>query len=201
MSDKKTAYEILSQVDVGEYVKADQGGNKYLTWSDCWAILLKYFPTSTFQHHENDEGWAFFATPFGVEVKVSVTVDGLTRTFTHPVLNTINKSMKIDGYSYTTKKGDRHVEACSTFDINTARMRALVKCIGLHGLALYLYRDDLQPELATVDSKQLQAMTNKIKEKNMKISEVCQSWNLPSLAKLHDITYDNFMAWMDGETV
>ncbi len=198
MSDKKTVYENLSQVDLGEYVRADQGGNKYITWSDAWATLLKHYPEATFEFHQDDVGNAFFVSPFGVEVRVTVTIDGLKRTFTHPVLNSINKSMKLEGYSYTTKKGDRQVAPCTTFDINSARMRCLVKCIGMHGLGIYLYRDDLSPEMETVDSKQLQEMTNKIREKNMKIAEVCKAWNLPSLAKLHAQNFDNFMSWMDG---
>ena len=195
----KTVFETLSVINMAEHVKADQGGNKYIKWADCWAVLLKHYPDSTFEFHENEVGDAFFVSSFGVEVRVSVTVDGLKRTFTHPVLNSINKSMKLDGYSYTTKKGDKHVEPCSTFDINSARMRALVKCIGMHGLAIYLYRDDLNPEVELVDSKQLQEVVDKIKAKELSLSDVCAQWNMSKIAQLQADNFDTMIDWLDKQ--
>jgi len=197
MNDKKTVYETLREVNVNSIVRVDQGGFKYLPWTNCWALLKGKYPQATFHQHLNDVGDAFFVSAMGVEVRVTINIDDESQTFTHPVLNSINKAMKLDKYTYTTKKGDRHVEAVSSFDINTARMRALVKCAALMGLGIDVFSDELKPEMETVDSKQLQEITNKIKEKGMKISDVTTAWNLPSLAKLHAVNFDNFMSWMD----
>ena len=196
MSVKKSIYATLRSVNVNNLVRADQGGNKYLPWSNCWAILKEHYPQATFHQHLNDVGDAFFVSSMGVEVRVTITINDESQTFTHPVLNSINKSMKLDKYTYTTKKGDRHVEPCSTFDINTSRMRALVKCAGLFGLGIDVYSDDLQPIMETVDSKQLQAITDRIKEKNLSLAEVCKSWNIKKVAEIHSVNFDSFMDWL-----
>ena len=195
----KTVFETLSKINMAEFIETDQGGNKYIKWADVWSVLLKHYPDATFEFHLNDVGDAFFVSSFGVEVRVSVTVDGLKRTFTHPVLNSINKAMKLDGYTYVTKKGDRHVEPCSTFDINSARMRALVKCIGMHGLAIYLYRNDLNPEVELVDSKQLQEIIDKIKAKKLVLSDVCKAWNMDKIAHLQAQNFDTMIEWVAGQ--
>ncbi len=198
MSDKKSTFETLREVNVSSYLKSDQGGHPYLPWASCWGLLKEKYPHAVFEQHLNDVGDAFFVSSMGVEVRVTITINDESQTFTHPVLNSINKSMKLDGYSYVTKKGDRHVVACSTFDINSARARALVKCAGLHGLGLDVYSDDLQPLMETVDSRQLQSILDKIKLKNLSLAEVCTSWNLKKVAHLHEVNYDSFMAWLDG---
>ena len=198
MNDKKSIYETLREVDVTRYARADQGGHKYVPWSNAWAILKKHYPQATFHQHLNDVGDAFFVSTMGVEVRVTVTIDKESQTFTHPVLNSINKSMKIDKYTYTTKKGDRHVEACSSFDINSARARALVKCIALFGLGLDVYSDDLQPEIELIDSKGLQMIVDKIKEKGFILSEICAEWQIPKISSLHAVNVDTMLDFLDS---
>lgn len=196
MSEIKSIYETLRIVDVTHLTRADQGGHKYLPWSNCWAILKEYYPKARFKQHLNDVGDAFFVSSMGVEVRVTIYIEDEEQTFTHPVLNSINKAMKLDGYSYTTKKGDKHVEPCTTFNINSARARALVKCAGLFGLGLDVYSDDLQPLMEKVDSKQLQAIADKIKEKEYKQSDICRKWNIKHIADVNAESFDEFMEWL-----
>ncbi len=205
MSDK-SIYEVLSTVDMSKKIEIVQQ-QKYISWAKQWAELLKYYPESTFKIHENEVGDPFTVSVLGIMVKVSVTIEGLTRTLNYPLLNTANKSLKLEAYTYqvkeyvnkkpTGKMIDKYVDPANTFDVNTAHMRALTKCIALFGLTLYIYKKEMNPEIETVDSKQLQEITNKIKEKGMKIADVTTAWNLPSLAKLHAVNFDNFMNWMD----
>ncbi len=195
MSDKKSIYHTLSSVEMGQHKKTVQN-QTYIPWGKQWGELLKHYPEATYEVHENEVGDPFTVSTMGVMVKVSVTIENITRTINYPVLDSGNKAMKIEAYSYTTKKGDKHVEACSTFNINTSIMRALTKCIALHGLSLYIYQDEIQPELETIDSKQIQTILDTIKTKNLKLSEVTKSWNLGKIGELHDVNYDKFIEWL-----
>ena len=57
-----------------------------------------------------------------------------------------NKSMKKKAYSYSTKYGDKSVEAATTFDINKTMMRCLVKNLAMFGLGIYIYAGEDLPE-------------------------------------------------------
>jgi len=73
----------------------------------------------------------YMRTDCGYFVEVAVTVDGVTRSQIHPVLNHQNKP----------------IDKPNAFDINTAIQRCLAKAIALHGLGLYIYAgEDLPPE-------------------------------------------------------
>ena len=66
-------------------------------------------------------------------VEVAVTVQGITLSQIHPVLDSRN----------------RPLTAPNAFDINTSIQRCLVKAIALHGLGLYIYAgEDLPQPLA-----------------------------------------------------
>jgi len=132
-------------------------------------------------------------------VKVSVTINDTTHTLNYPVLNSYNKSLKVEAYEYTTKKGKNIVAPASTFDINTSILRALTKCIALFGLSIFLYQDEMQPDIETVDSKQLQEITDAIRAKGLILSEVCKSWNLGKLAQLHANNADNMLEWLEQQ--
>lgn len=72
----------------------------------------------------------YMRTDCGYFVEVAVTVDGITRTQVHPVLDHSNKP----------------VASPTNYEINTSIMRCLAKAIALHGLGLYIYAgEDLPP--------------------------------------------------------
>jgi NH3-dependent NAD+ synthetase len=60
-----------------------------------------------------------------------------------------NKSMKKKAYSYSTKYGDKQVDAATTFDINKTLMRCLVKNLAMFGLGIYIYAGEDLPESDT----------------------------------------------------
>ncbi len=66
-------------------------------------------------------------------VKVAVTVQGITLSQIHPVLDARN----------------RPILAPNAFDINTSIQRCLVKAIALHGLGLYIYAGEDLPHAST----------------------------------------------------
>ena len=57
-----------------------------------------------------------------------------------------NKSMKKASYTYSTRFGDKTVEAATTFDINKTMMRCLVKNLAMFGLGLYIFAGEDLPE-------------------------------------------------------
>ena len=197
MSDKKSVWETLSVIDMGQHIKAVQN-QRYIPWHNQWGELLKSYPEATYEVHENDIGDPYFVSTMGIFVKVSVTIEGLTRTINYPVLNSSNKSLKIDGYTYTTKRGQQKVEPCSSFDINTSIMRALTKVIALFGLGLYVYQDELTPEVELVGSTELQAIMDKIKEKNLVLKDICSAWQIEKPSQLYLANFEQFMTWLES---
>lgn len=128
-------FESLSEIDVTEFVKT-KGGFNYLSWAFAISTLLKKFPEATWHVHEfpfykdgHEYAMPYLHTPLGYFVKVSVTIDGITRTQLHPVLDHRNKP----------------IEKPTTFEINTSTQRCIVKTIGLHGLGLYIYAGEDLP--------------------------------------------------------
>jgi hypothetical protein len=120
----------LAAIDVSKYVEK-KNGLSYLSWA--WAVdqLLRHDPDAAWEFHE--------PTTHGNDtmmVHCSVTAFGKTRRMGLPVMDHRNKP----------------IPNPDAFQINTAQMRCLVKCIALHGLGLYIYagedvpRTDEEPE-------------------------------------------------------
>ena len=205
---KDTIFETLNTKDMRPHLKSLQGAT-YIPWSAQWGELLKVYPNATFEVHENDIGDPFTVSLLGIMVKVSVTIEGLTRTINYPILNSANKAMKTEPYSYqvmeykndkpTGKMLDRHVNSATTFDVNTSIMRALTKCIALHGQGLFVYRDELQPDVAVIDSAQLQEVVDKIKEKKLTLTGVCKLWNMEKIAYLQVENFDKMIEWLESQ--
>ena len=76
----------------------------------------------------------YLATETGYYVEVAVTVQGVTLSQVHPVLDSSNRTMFEP----------------NAFDINTSIQRCLVKAISLHGLGLYVYAGEDLPELGAL---------------------------------------------------
>lgn len=125
---EKTTYEKLAAMNVNEHVEK-KGKFSYLSWS--WAVdaLRKASPTATWEVIRFN-GLPFLNTEVGYFVEVAVTVDGITLSQIHPVLDNNN----------------RPIQAPNSFQINTSIQRCLVKAIALHGLGLYIYSGEDLPE-------------------------------------------------------
>jgi len=66
-----------------------------------------------------------------------------------PVMDGANKAMKNAPYSYTTRYGEKTVEAASMFDINKTLMRCLVKNLAMFGMGIYIYAGEDLPDTPT----------------------------------------------------
>ncbi len=127
-----SVFEKLDSVDVSK--KAEKKGRfTYLSWA--WAVreLLRIAPDSTWIVHEwgvKGNKQPYMQTQAGCFVKVSLTVDGITREQVHPVLDNRNQPIKEP----------------NAFEINTSIQRCLAKAIALHGLGLYIFAGEDLPD-------------------------------------------------------
>ncbi|MEI6601759.1 MAG: DUF1071 domain-containing protein, partial [Comamonadaceae bacterium] len=121
----------LYAVDVSKNIER-KGNFSYLSWPYAVAQLRLADPTANWEVRRFD-GLPYLACEAGVFVEVAVTVQGITLSQIHPVLDARNKPLL----------------APTVFDINTSVMRALVKAIALHGLGLYIYAGEDLPQPAS----------------------------------------------------
>jgi hypothetical protein len=171
----KSVFDILNGIDVNS-MKERKGNFDYLSWVDAVAVLLKHFPDATWEVHEYN-GSPFLATECGYFTKVSVTINNITRTQVHPVLDYRNKS----------------IAKPSSFEINTSIQRALAKAIALHGLGLYIFRgEDLPSNELSIAPKVYAASAPKATAGNTlkKDIQVLRTINnLPELKKVFTVLY------------
>ena len=126
----KTVWQTLSAINCNEHVKK-KGQFKYLSWTWAWAILMEHYPSASFENHYNDDGYPCFLDHSGnAMVRVSVTIEGVTRTEDFAVTDNRNNSIKEP----------------SSSDVNTALKRCMVKCLAYSGLGHYIYSGEDLPQ-------------------------------------------------------
>ena len=129
MDKEQSCFEQLLGIDVKGHIEK-KGKFSYLSWA--WSVqeLRKAVPKATWEVIRFD-GKPFLFTECGYFVEVAVTVDNITLSQIHPVLDNYNKP----------------IAKPNAFQINTSIQRALVKAIALHGLGLHIYAgEDLVEE-------------------------------------------------------
>lgn len=119
--EKITSFEKLAAVNVDK-LREKKGRFDYLSWAVALRELKKVYPTATFEVIKYDNK-PYCASELGVFVEVAVTVDGLTQSQIHPVLDNNN----------------RPIPKPNSFQINSSIQRCLAKAIALHGLGLSLF--------------------------------------------------------------
>ena len=150
-------YAVLRDINVGEHIE-HKGKFSYLSWAWAVDVLLQHYPDATWEVREWDGFPALHQGESGWWVHVSVTVNGITRSQWHPVLNHQNKP----------------IHTPSVFEFNTSIQRCLVKAIALHGLGLYIYAgEDLPP--ADVEAQKRKVEEEKAKREEMAVQYVAQT--------------------------
>lgn len=105
----------------------------YLSWAWAWAEALKADPAASFSVKNflvNNTTQCWMDVNGTAMVWVSVTMGGRTRDCFLPVMDHRNKP----------------ITNPDAFQINTALMRCLTKCLALFGLGLYIYAGEDLPE-------------------------------------------------------
>jgi hypothetical protein len=134
MTEAVNSFARMSAINVNDHVEK-KGGFSYLSWPYAVAQLRLADPIATWDVRRFN-GLPYLATEAGVFVEVAVTVQGITLSQIHPVLDGRN----------------RPLIAPTAFDINTSIQRCLVKAIALHGLGLYIYAGEDVPQQVAADT-------------------------------------------------
>lgn len=139
-------FQELYSKDVNKYVEK-KNGLSYLSWCAAWAEFKKVYPDATYEVKKDDSGKCYFGDEnIGYMVYTTVTAGGLCYEMWLPVMDANNKAMKLNPYTYSTRGGERTVEAIDMFAINKTVMRCLVKNLAMFGLGLYIYSGEDLPE-------------------------------------------------------
>ena len=147
---EKSTFEKLSAINVNAKVEK-KSGLTYLSWAWAWSETKKAFPDASYQaiaDKETNKPY-FYDENLGYMVMTEVTIEGETLEMWLPVMDGANKAMKNAPYSYTTRYGEKSVEAASMFDINKTLMRCLVKNLAMFGMGIYIYAGEDLPDTPT----------------------------------------------------
>lgn len=148
-------FDTLYSLDMNDKVEKRENLS-YLSWANAWAEFKRAYPSATYKIVKDPiTNLPYFADErTGIMVYTEVTVDEITHEMWLPVMNTSNKAMKLEAYTYKVydkfKKEyvERTVETASMFDINKTIMRCLVKNLAMFGLGLYIYAgEDIQEKM------------------------------------------------------
>lgn len=152
----ESIFNRLYKTDVTKHIEK-KGRFSYLSWAYAVKALREIDPEATWEIKKFGDGQVpFMETRCGFFVEVAVTVQGITLSQVHPVLDNNNKAV---------------VEP-NAFQINTSIQRCLVKAIALHGLGLHIYQgEDLPTEEGMTADRKSQKTTPKPKNPSAPLSE------------------------------
>lgn len=125
-------WDKLSQINVNDHTE-QKGQFTYLAWTWAWAEVKENYPDANYQLLPDE-----VYTDGTREVRCEVTIDGMTHPMWLPVTNHQNKA----------------IPNPNAFDVNTARMRCLVKCLAMFGLGHYIYAGESIPQAPAYTEEQ-----------------------------------------------
>lgn len=206
MTDNKikgdSIFAKLSQVDITNKVKLKQKLS-YLSWADAWLEVVKIYPEASYEVIKNDSYLPFFESEEGYMVFTKMTINNLTHEMWLPVMDSSNKAMKKEKYSYEVKDWDetkkqkkevmknKFVEKASMFDINKSIMRCLVKNIAVFGLGLSLYnKDDIKENWTTISFDELTKLKKLLKEAGSKEKDFLEYFETDSLEEFKSENFE-----------
>lgn len=137
-------WKLLSAIDVNDHVK-DKGGYSYLAWTWAWAKVKEHYADANYRLLEDK-----VYSDGSMEVRCEVTIDGMTHPMWLPVTDHRNKA----------------IQNPNAFDINTARMRCLVKCLAMFGLGHYIYAGESLPQAPSLSDDVRDELLRMMAEKN-----------------------------------
>jgi len=167
MSNKPFHYAVwhnLSEINVSEHIEK-KGNLSYLSWSWAWQTLMDIYPCSHFEFGENT------VYPDGsVEVHCTVTV----------VCST-DSNKQVSRSMWLPVMDNRNNAICNpnARQISDTKMRALVKCIAIQGLGLYIFAGE---DLPQAEAEELRKPLTED-----------QVDNLVSLLEATETEYDSFL--------
>ena len=137
-------WATLSAINVNDHTEK-KGNFTYLAWTWAWATVKQHYPTATYSLLDD------MVFPDGSrEVRVEVHIGPLSHIMWLPVLDHKNNAIK---------NPDAH-------QINTSRMRCLVKCLAMFGLGHYIYSGESLPQEPHASEEEWQQLVRLVAAKD-----------------------------------
>lgn len=185
--EEKNVFEDLFHINVNDKTQ-DRNGLTYLSWAYAWAETKKIYPDATYDIYKDENGKPYVFDPdLGYMVFTRVTIEGLTYEMYLPVMDNKNKAMKNKEYSYTTRYGEKTVEAATMTDINKAIMRCLTKNLAMFGLGLYIYTGEDLPEekILTITDSQKKTIAEELNRTGFRKSVIYEAYKIKDISELN----------------
>ena len=186
----RDVWEDFSSIDLTGYVKVlkHAGNAKYLSWSDCWQLIMDRYP------HSVDNYTVIVLDNKSVEVRCRPTISNGTDEFTRemhlPVMDSKNQS----------------IFDPSSRAISDTKARCLTKCASKFGLGLSLYSgDEFIKEVASnvprgdITDEQVAELTDKLKSTDSEVDKFLGFFKVGSLEELPAAKYKNAVALLDAK--
>jgi hypothetical protein len=178
MKASSNYFATLNQVNISEHLEK-KGPYSYLSWVHAVTKLREFDETATWEV-KRFNGFPFLHTELGYFVEVAVTVQGITLSQIHPVLDGRN----------------RPILSPTPFDINTSIQRALVKAIGLHGLGLSVYAGEDLPtttEVEGLNAEQQSHVQRLVKEQQGDLAKLLAYFRVNALSDIPQSEYERVL--------
>lgn len=173
-------WKKLSAIDVSEHIEK-KGSLNYLSWAWAYGVMMEHYPemTYTFDRKIYDDGTA--------EVICYITIGECMRMMWLPVLDYRNKP----------------IQNPSSFDYNTAKMRALTKCISMFGLGHYIYAGQDLPQAVKmeleepINSEQRDNLLTRIEDTGSDMDKFLKAFNVDELSQITVAQYKKAMQLLE----
>ncbi len=128
--DYKEIWDTLNKVSMDK-IKDKKGRFDYLSWTDMWQEIHKYFPEVDYEFKEFDNPvhgtMDCMVYPNGsASVHCTVTIKGVSRSMWLAITDHNNNAKKV----------------WDVTDVANTKMRCLTKCISMFGLGAHVYRGE-----------------------------------------------------------
>jgi hypothetical protein len=169
-------WTTLSKINVNENIEK-KGNLSYLSWTWAWSTLMENFPDSYYHFEDRKlENGTFEVTCI---LSVHKGEESVTRHMWLPVMDHKNNSI---------------INPSSRM-ISDAKMRCLVKAIGIMGLGLYVYAGEDLPaaekermrvemENAMVSESQAETLNDLIKDTATDADKFCEHYKIAAIEML-----------------
>ena len=169
-------WTTLSKINVNENIEK-KGNLSYLSWTWAWSKLMEHFPDS--YYHFEDRKLENGTVEVTCILSIHKGDQSVSRHMWLPVMDHKNNSI---------------INPSSRM-VSDAKMRCLVKAIGIMGLGLYIYAGEDLPaaekerirvemENAMVDEKQSETLNDLIKDTGTDADKFCEHYKIASIEML-----------------
>tara|TARA_E500000318_G_scaffold110299_2_gene125341 strand:- start:828 stop:1502 length:675 start_codon:yes stop_codon:yes gene_type:complete len=171
-------WETLEKVNVNEHTE-QVGKFTYLSWTWAWATLMEHYPQAKYVVHDD------VVFPDGsreVRVSICIKIKG----------ETVERMMWLPVTNYSNKA----IINPNSFEINTARMRCLTKCMAMFGLGHYIYagenipmseKEALEQPLTDEQRKEIDDL---LEETNADVDAFLKHYEIESVQEMSQAVYD-----------